>query len=390
LFTHLGHDGIGAALGGCDDDTAQQERMRLNRSTRKPLKIGFVPLADSAPIVIAHERRLFAKYGLCVQLSREVGWATIRDKIIYGELDAAHALGAMPFAATLGLGSIACNCLTALVLNLNGNAITLSQELWERGVRDAKSLHAEIDASRGKRTYILGVAFPYSSHNFLLRQWLVSGGINPDRDVRIVVVPAPTMFDNLKARNLDGYCGGEPWTSVAVLNGLGWCPVASAQLAPFHPEKVLMVRSRFAEEHESEHLALIAALLEAAAYCDRIENREQVIATLAHPKYVNVRAEALQNSFVDRFNFGNGRVESLPDFHVFSRDDANEPSAEKAAWVLRQLSPGRAAKDHTGPKLDIAHQVFRRDIFQEAASLLASGANEHDMSNRKTAAGAFR
>ena len=172
---------------------------------------------------MAHELGLFRKFGLNVSLSRELGWATIRDKIIYGELDAAHAVAGLPFAVSLGLGSIQCECVTGLVLCLQGNAITLSQDLWLRGVRDAGGLHREILRSRGRRTFTFGVAFPFSSHNFLLRQWLLSGGIQPDRDVRIVVVPPPQMFANLEAGNLDGYCVGEPWNSVAVKKGAGWC-----------------------------------------------------------------------------------------------------------------------------------------------------------------------
>ena len=182
----------------------------------KSLRIGFVPLNDSAPLIIAKEVGLFSKYGLSVELSRELGWATIRDKIIFGELDAAHALAAMPVATTFGIGSIACETLTGLVLNLNGNAITLSNEMWNRGVRDLKALRHEVFQTRGSRTYTFGVVSPFSSHNFLLRQWLVSGGINPDRDVRIVIVPPPQMYINLKAGHLDGYCVGEPWNSVAV------------------------------------------------------------------------------------------------------------------------------------------------------------------------------
>src|SRR6058998_2284711 len=161
------------------------------------LRIGFVPLTDCAPLIMARELGLFAKYGLRVALKRELGWATIRDKIIYGELEAAHSLAGMPIAATLGLGSIRCDCLTALVLNLHGNAITLSNELWRAGVRDGASLKAELTRLRHKRTLTLGVVSHFSSHHFLLRQWLMSAGILPDRDVRVVVVPPPQMVTNL-------------------------------------------------------------------------------------------------------------------------------------------------------------------------------------------------
>ena len=183
---------------------------RASGETRRPstastkLRVGFVPLTDCAPLVMAQELGFYKKFGLNVELSRELGWATIRDKVIHKELDAAHALAAMPVAATLGLGSIACDCLTALVLNLNGNAITLSNDLWKRGVRDGKTLREEIIRSRREKTYAFGAVFPFSSHRHLLRRWFSSHGIDPERDVRIVVVPPPQMVANLKAGNLDG------------------------------------------------------------------------------------------------------------------------------------------------------------------------------------------
>src|SRR3954470_17645604 len=136
------------------------------------LRLGFVPLTDCAPLVMAHELGLFQKYGLRVALSRELGWATIRDKVIHGELDAVHAIASMPVAATLGLGSIVCDCVSGLILNLHGNAITLSNELWKRGVRDGAGLREEIRSMRGKRVFTFGAVYPFSSHYYLLRNWL--------------------------------------------------------------------------------------------------------------------------------------------------------------------------------------------------------------------------
>jgi len=256
------------------------------RSRSRPLRHGFVPLSDCAPIVMAHELGLFAKYDLTVQLSREIGWATVRDKIIYGELEAAHAVAGLVFVCSFGLGAIRADCLTALVLNLHGNAITLSNELLACGVRDGKTLKAEVERTRGKRLFTFGVAFPFSSHNFILREWLRAAGIEPQVDVDIVTVPPPQMFPNLRAGNLDGYCVGEPWNSLAVMRRAGWCAATSAELAPLDPEKVLMVRRNFAEERETEHLALI----EACDFCDRPENRERVMETLAQPQYLDARS----------------------------------------------------------------------------------------------------
>jgi len=342
----------------------------MARLKSKLLCLGFVPLIDCAPLVIAHEFGFFAKYDLSVELRRQAGWASIRDKILYGELDAAHALAPLPFAATLGDGSIARECVTGLVLNLHGNAITLSQELRQRGVCDARTLRQEIERNRGRRSFTFGVVFHWSSHNFLLRQWLESGGIDPDKDVSIVVVPPPSMFAALKAGNLDGYCVGEPWNSMAIESGDGWCAATSAQLAPGHPEKVLMVRRDFTETHHSEYLRLLAALLEACAFCDQPENREHLIAILTRPDYLNAPAGILRRSLAGSFDFGGDRVEVVPGFHCFGDESANEPSVNKARWILENLLRLGAIQDRTAIRTLASGSVFRTDLFEEAKQLV--------------------
>jgi len=337
-----------------------------------PLRLGFVPLTDCAPLVIAHELGLFQKYGLQVTLHRELGWATIRDKIIYGELDAAHALAAMPVAATLGLGSIRCDCLTALVLNLHGNAITLSDDLRERGVHDGPSLKQVVQQLRHKKTLTFGAVAPFSSHYFLLRKWLIKSGINPEHDVRIVIVPPPQMVANLKAGHLDGFCVGEPWNSVAVQSRVGWCIAASAELGPEHPEKVLMVRRDFAEKRSAEHTALLAALLDACAFCDEPENHAQLVATLARPEYVGVPEPALLRGFRGEISTTNSRARIVRDFVIFHRHDANEPSAAKAGWVLQQLREVTTGLEPSAFNATLGRRVFRTDLFEKAVRFRAT------------------
>ena len=314
---------------------------------------------------MAQELNLFDAYGVKVELSREVGWATIRDKIIYGELDAAHAVAGLVYACNFGLGCIQRECLTAFVLNLHGNAITLSRRLASRGVRDAATLKTEVDRVRKSHTFTFGVASQVSSHPILIRRWLIAGGIDPDKDVRIVVVPPPQMFANLRAGHIDGYCVGEPWNSLAVMRDAGWCVAASEELAPLHPEKVLLVQKEFAESREEEHLAVIAALSEACAFCDRPQNRERIIEMLAQPEYVGAPIEALRMSMMGRFHFSRNRVEKMPNFNVFARLDANTPTREKAEWVLNGLIEGGMEID---PVLlrGAANEAFRPDIFLQA------------------------
>jgi len=339
---------------------------------RPLLRVGFVPLADCAPLIMAQELGLFKKYGLRVALSRELGWATIRDKIVHRELDAAHALAAMPVAATLGLGSVPCDCLTALVLNLNGNAITLSNDLWARGVRDGATLREEIKRSRHERTCTFGATFPFSSHRHLLRRWLAGHGIDPDRDVRIVVVPPPQMAANLRAGNLDGFCAGEPWSSVAVQARAGWIAATSAEFDDGHPEKVLMVRSDFAAKREKEHIALVAALLEACAWCDQPENYDRLIATLARPDCLGVPEAILQHGVRGEMDFGHGIRRTIRDFCVFHRHTANEPSSDKAAWALELVRSSGLCEQSSALNFAFARRIFRADIFEQAVRLRSS------------------
>ncbi len=306
-------------------------------SSSDRLRLGYVPLNDCAPLVMAKELNLFARHGLRVELSREVGWATIRDKILYGELDAAHALAGMVMGATLGLGSAPVDCSTGLILNLNGNAITLSRRLHDRGVCDGHSLRDYILRRRASTPLTFASVFRSSSHHYLLRHWLVSHGIDPERDVRLVVIPPPQVVNNLRAGHLDGYCAGDPWNSLAVFSEAGFCVATSAELAPRHVEKVLMVRSSFADSRPHEHTALIAALREACEFCHAMENRERITETLAQREYLDTPAHVLRMSMSGTFDFGKGRIEPAPDFNIFSGPGVNEPTRAKAATVLAQM-----------------------------------------------------
>ncbi len=315
------------------------------------LRLGFVPLFDSAPLIMARELGLFEANGLQVQLHREIGWATVREKLLYRELDAVHALAPMLFAASRGLGSVPIDCLTGLVLSVGGNAITLSAPLLRSGVRDGRGLR-EWSAGRNE-PLVFGIPFLYSCHHFLLHAWLESSGFVPHRDVRLVVVPPPQMPGNLKAGHLDGFCAGEPWNSVATLARAGGRVAGSAQIAPGHPEKVLMVRREFAEARADEHAGLIRSLLEACRFCVAPENRGRLVETLARPGYLNVPEPALAACFEE-----SGTAAPF-DARV------HEPTSAGAEWVLANLVkvgllPPRSAAA-AGPA-----DLFRADLFQNA------------------------
>jgi ABC-type nitrate/sulfonate/bicarbonate transport system substrate-binding protein len=343
----------------------------LIRHGRK-LRVGFVPLVDCAPFIVAFELKLFAKYGVEVKLHRELGWATVRDKIIYGELDASQAVAGMALAATCGWGSVACPCVTGMILNTNGNGITLSNALFTQGVRDAKSFKRLLLMTNPRMVPTLGTVSPFSSHNFLLRQWLRSGGIDPDRDVRIVVVPPPQVCQNLKAGNLDGFCVGEPWNSLAVQNHLGWTVATSTELSRGHPEKILLVREEFAETKTEQHLALMAALLEACKWCDQPENLSEIVSLLCRSEYLNLPAKLLLPSLSGRYDFGHGRRESIEDFIAFHRHNANEPTPAKIDWIVEHLADNGFSKIDQ-PTTELCQRVFRHDLYQQAYKLASGG-----------------
>lgn len=330
----------------------------------RALRVGFIPLTDAAPLIVAQELGFFTRHNLRVELSREVGWATIREKIVYGELDAAQAPAPMLWDVQLGLGSAPCPVLAPLVLNLNGNALTLSERIYTEGARDAASLRDLVRSRRGERRVTLGVVFQFSSHHLLLRDWLLAAGISPERDVRIVVVPPAQMFRNLTAGTIDGYCVGEPWNSLAVRAGAGWCPMWSAAFAPGHVEKVLMVTQRFADARAAEHGRFLVAVFEAAAWCDEPQNRERLAELLASARYLNVPARVIAPALLGRFDCGHGRIETVPDFHVFHRGGANFPTVEKAVAIQRELMTANLVP--TATAADLPQRLFREDLLRTA------------------------
>jgi ABC-type nitrate/sulfonate/bicarbonate transport system substrate-binding protein len=342
----------------------------ISSKDKSAIRLGFVPLVDSAPLIMAAELGLFKKYDVSVRLSREAGWATIRDKIIYQELDAAHSPAGAVIATSCGIGSIAAPCLTGFIFNLHGNAITLSEALWQRGIRDGRSLREAV--SRRERDYIFGVTSQFASHNFLMRSWLLQHRINPEIDVRIVVVPPPQMVANLHSGHIDGYCVGEPWNSISVMKKQGWVVACSSELAPGHPEKSLLVRQSFAEEKSTQHLALIAALIEACDFCQNPENRERVTETISQRKYLNVPTQAVRASLGGHFDHGHGKVENMPDFHVFSGPLANEPTLERGRWVCGQMKLHGLFPDPSNIPTKQLGDFFRADIYQQALAITST------------------
>ena len=345
-------------------------RPRQGKS-RHHLDLGFAATIDCAIVIAAQELRLFEKYGLAVRLSREIGWATIREKLLHEELDAAAAHASMLFSIYCGIGVVRRSCLTGLLLGLNGSAITLSNELWDLGVRDAGSLGGVIRKHKGSRIFTFAVVLDVSSQNFILRKWLRSGGIDPDLDVRVMVIPSNLVYETYRAGHLDGYCVAEPWNSAASLNGTGWVVATSSEIEPNHPEKALLVLQEFAEKREDEHIRMLAALIEASRYCDLPENRAELARMLARPQYLDVDKRLLANALVGPFNPGRGHL-SVKDFVIYDGLKGGSPSHARGKWALDLMRTLGASESTPALRPEVIRKVFRQDIFGKAVALVRS------------------
>jgi ABC-type nitrate/sulfonate/bicarbonate transport system substrate-binding protein len=305
-------------------------------STRTVYKIGFLPLTDSAPLLAAEHEGFFRKHEVAVNLSCEVGWATVREKLTFGELDGAVAVAGLAPALRLGINGPSCPVIAPMVLSLQGNAITLSRHLYNAGVRDAQSLTQYVRGHQN-RVLTLGVISKWCSHYFLLREWLASGGLRVDEEVRLVLLPPPLLPDLLASSVIDGFCSGEPWNSAAVIGGHGWVAATTAQLNPGHVEKVLLLNEDTARANQDATSRLLQALREACAWCDETKNRPKVADILHKSGHFSTTLASLRASLVGPFNDGAGQSTSSENFHFFHRHDANTPTAEKALWLLRGL-----------------------------------------------------
>ena len=356
-------------------------KIRAGHKSAGWLNVGFAATIDCAVLIAAQELGLFRKFGLRVRLRREVGWATIRGKLLHEELDAAAAHASMLFSIYCGIGTVRRSCLTGLLLGFNGSAITLSTELWNLGVRDAATLAEVIRKLKGKRTFTFGVVLELSSQNLNLRKWLHSGGLDPDRDVRTVVIPSALVHDTFRAGHLDGYCVAEPWNSAAAFDGSGWTVAATSEVEPNHPEKVLLVLQDFAERREEEHLRMIAALIEASRFCDEPENRPELARMLSQSRYLDVDRALLANALVGPFGSGQGS-RTVKDFVIYDSRRAGAPTRAKGKWVFDLVQKIGGNRSNPALRSEIIAKVFREDIFRKAARLAGNGIPQKHASDR--------
>ncbi|MFI8316865.1 ABC transporter substrate-binding protein [Kosakonia cowanii] len=335
---------------------------------KKTLRVGFIPLTDCAPVVMAAVKKFDEKYGITIIPSKESSWASVRDKLLSGELDAAHVLYGMVYGLQLGVSGPQREMAVLMTLNNNGQAITLSNQLKAAGVTDGASLKKVIAASP-QGTYTFAQTFPSGTHAMWLYYWLANAGIDPFADVRNVVVPPPQMVVNMKIGNMSGYCVGEPWNQRAILDGIGFTAATSQQIWPDHPEKVLGTTSAWVSANGNAARALTAAVLEASCWIDASdENRRETAKTIAARAYINTAVETIEGRMLGHYEDGLGKTwQDAHAMRFFNDGAVSYPWLSDGIWFLTQQKRWGLLKSDPD-YLAVARQINRSELYKQAAT----------------------
>ena len=316
------------------------------------LNVGYMRLTDSAPLIVAQHLGLYEKFGLNLTLHREVSWANIRDKTIAGTFDACQMLAPMPLVTTLGAAGIRAPMITGLVLSLNGNGVTVSSSLWNKmnqctdseqsingALASAQALRAVLDKSN-ESALTFATVHSFSSHTLLLRKWLLAGGIDPETEVRIIVLPPEQMVDSLAQGVIDGFCVGAPWNTIAVEYGVGIMATSGFEIWNNAPEKVLGVLESWHTRNPSTHLRLRLALMAACEWLSDMDNRKASVEILSRPEYLDLPGDYLRPSLTGEIIHDRSKIpQNQSNFHVFSEYHAGFPWRSQAESMLEQFTP---------------------------------------------------
>lgn len=342
------------------------------------LSIGFVPLLDSAIVLAAEAKGFFIEEGLKVRLTRETSWSAIRDRLAVGSLQAAHVLAPMPIAANLGLFPLAPKLVAPIALGLGGNAVTVSAALG--AAMEAEGDESDLDPAKAgaalKRVIAarkaeglpplrFGVVYVFSGHNLELRYWLAANGIDPDRDIEIVVLPPPFMPDAVEAGRIDGYCAGEPWNTIAARRGAARIVTVKAKIWRSSPEKVLALPADFVEANEETVAALLRGLYRASQWAAAPENHPELAAILAEPGHLDVDRAMLEPLFSGTLSISEEAQTTVEDFFLTSAKAATFPWQSHALWFYSQIVRWGLC-DHSAENAEIAKTSYRPDIYRKA------------------------
>lgn len=359
---------------------------------KQDVDIGFVPLTDSAPLIMAKELGYFEKFGLNVRLRKQNSWATLRDKLHAGVIDAAQMLAPMPLASSLGLSVIAKDVITPMVLSLNGNAITLSEKLYFEVLQANKLSRLTLPmaayllqevvkrrAEKGQEKLRFANVFPYSCHNYQLRDWLKSGSL-AEEDVDIVIVPPVNMVHFLESGEIDGFCVGGPWNAKAVRGGIGITALTSYDIWQDSPEKVLGVLGEFNEQSPNTVLAICAALKQACDWLEHVPNRFEAARTMCSLEYLDanldVIAPSLLGSCLTHHDMSPRAISGYNQFSISSSHAINQPALVRGEWLLKQMSQAGQLENVEVPQ-NIVSRVFRPDIYRKIETLIEQSHQDH-------------
>jgi nitrate/nitrite transport system substrate-binding protein len=331
------------------------------------VKIGFIPLTDCASVVMASVLGIDKKYGVKIVPSKEASWAGVRDKLVNGELDFAHSLYGLIYGVHLGISGPKKDMAVMMTLNQNGQAITLSKKLADKGAVDGPGL-AKLMAAE-KREYTFAHTFPTGTHAMWLYYWLAANGINPMKDAKVITVPPPQMVANMRVGNMDGYCVGEPWGHRAIIDGIGVTAITTQDIWKDHPEKVLGTTAEFVNKYPNPARAVTAAIIEAGQWIDAsLSNKNKMAETVADKSYVNTSVDAINQRILGRYQNGMGKTWDDPNhMKFFNEGTVNFPYLSDGMWFLTQHKRWGLLKDHPD-YLAVAKQINQIDIYKQAAT----------------------
>jgi nitrate/nitrite transport system substrate-binding protein len=386
------------ALVGCGGAAEAPKAAVKGDIEKAAVKIGFIKLTDIAPLVVAKEKGFFEEEGLSVSLEPQANWKVLVDGVSGGQLDAAHMLAGHPIASGVGIGSKV-KIVTPLSLDMNGKGITVSNRVYSLiapTLEKGKPVSAEVLKSvvakykADGKPFKMGMVFPVSGHNYVLRYWLAAGGINPGyylpgdaagttgAEVQLSVTPPPQMPATLEAGTIEGYSVGEPWNQASVAKKIGVPLIVDPDIAGLNADKVFGMTEAFAKANPKTTKAMLRAILRAQIWLDAEggKNRPEAVKMLAKSEYVGADEKVLLASMTGKFTFGEGDTRDTPEFNLFFDQGASYPYYSDAIWIMTQMRRwGQIAEDRTDSwYLDTAKSVYRPDLYMDAAkSLVADG-----------------
>ncbi len=359
-----------AAVGAVGIDPALRAAVWAQGSDKpekEEVKIGFIPLTDCASVVMASVLGIDKKYGVKIVPTKESSWASVRDKLVNGELDFAHVLYGLVYGVHLGVGGQKKDMAVLMTLNNNGQAITLSKKLADKGAIDGATL-AKLMAAE-KREYTFAQTFPTGTHAMWLYYWMAANGINPMKDAKVITVPPPQMVANMRVGNMDGFCVGEPWNHRAIMDGIGITATTTQDIWKDHPEKVLGTTAEYAKKYPNTSRAVTAAILEASRWIDAsIANRNKMAETIADKAFVNTSVDAVNQRILGRYQNGLGKTWDDPNSMKFYNEGlVNFPYLSDGMWFLTQHKRWGILKEHPD-YLKVAQEINQIGLYKDAAA----------------------